>query len=57
MMTADECLARAAVMDARAIECRNGFRTEYHALAQGWRLAASMAHWQDEWAKIYEISN
>jgi hypothetical protein len=44
-------------MDARAIECRSGFRSEYHALAQGWRFAASMALWQDEWAKNYEISD
>lgn len=55
MMTSAECLARAVIMDARAFESSGDFRTDYHALAEGWRLAASMAGWQDEWARNYEI--
>jgi hypothetical protein len=56
-MTATECLARAASMDARAIQTIGGVRAEYHALAEGWRMAARLAHWQDEWTEENEISN
>ena len=55
MMTSAECLARAVIMDARAFESSGDFRTEYLALAEGWRLAASMVDWQTEWTKNYEI--
>jgi len=56
-MTTNECLDRAAIMDACAAHCRADHRAEYLAIAQGWRFAATMAHWQDEWAKNYEIAN
>ena len=57
MMTATECLAQAEAMEARAALCLAEFRAEYQAIGQGWRLAASMAHWQDEWTKIFEDLN
>ena len=30
-------------------------RIELLSLAQGWRFVARLAHWQDKWAKDYEI--
>jgi len=57
MMTANECLDHATTMDACAARCHADYRAEYLAIAQGWRFAATMAHWQDEWAKNYEIAN
>lgn len=57
MMTADERLAYASDINLRAFRSSGKLRTEILLLAQGWRLVARLAHWQDEWTKDYEISN
>jgi hypothetical protein len=57
MLTATECLTHARKMDDRAAENSDNNRDVFLCLARGWRYAAYMARWQDDWAKGYEIPN
>jgi hypothetical protein len=54
MMTAIECLFRAADMDERAAQCHGAPRGSYLRVASGWRRAALMAQYQDEWLALNE---
>ena len=55
MLTAVECLAKAAEMDERAMECAAVEAcAEYFELAQQWRELARRALAQDQREKIVE---
>jgi len=55
VLSASECLVPARDMDVRAAKNTGDIRADLLGLAQGWRYAARVAHWQDEWAKSYSF--
>jgi hypothetical protein len=55
MLTVTECLIHAAAMEARAIDASGSCCGIFVLLADGWRITARMALWQDEWEKNSEI--
>jgi hypothetical protein len=57
MITAIDCLARAADMDERAAICDGASdRASFLRVATGWRRAARMARYQDEWSTLDEAA-
>ena len=49
-MTSIDCFSRAADMDERAARCDGASaRASYLRIASGWRRAALMARYQDQW--------
>jgi hypothetical protein len=54
MMTAIDCLSRATDMDERAARCDGAPRASYLRVASGWRRAALMARYQDQWLALDE---
>jgi hypothetical protein len=55
MLTSVECLTRAADMAERAAKCDEALaNASYLRIARGWRRAALMAQYQDEWFALNE---
>jgi hypothetical protein len=50
MIGATDCLARAAEMDERAVQCGGASaRASYLRIASGWRRVSLMARHQEQW--------
>lgn len=49
MLSAEECLTRAAELDRRAVQSPDGADEAFAFLATGWRVVARMARQPEEW--------
>ena len=53
MLSARECLTKAAAMEAIALSASPEIAIYFRELAQVWRWVAGQAQWQDEFQKAH----